>query len=470
MAKYNDDYYKNILAKLLRMSLTNTEPAKALIEDMFEDDDFKDQAICLCEAYMKPEYRESTLISKTIDVRALPALVRICRRDKLGIIPLDFTGEDDRIYENGDKINVLVLSMQVREFERAALEACAVSGVADEILRKYADAFAKKIQNENPMMQIEGVSEAVYNGIKREMEKLPPSLRFTLFPDRKDDGKIDVGFFLQTEQVMVNNGKRTEKNGPYMIPKIASVLLACSLLENPDLDMEYEESEKKKKELLNAILEFYYGTDEPFFIVPATVGRDGSLNVFMDRNVYYDVNEPGCPDYLEYNEFVNSKMSGFNHTAVVMTEKEFSKFRKEVTILPKMLSFYKKAPAPEYMPPEKMRGKEISERMIDVLNRKREQILLVTDDFNGKNMTNIENYISGTVHEIVMREDEDYTDWLEKDEILDGKEMELLSDLEEVYNLSYVYDGHDKVSELINAERQELEGFRSVADHAEVSR
>ena len=121
MGKFNDDYYKNILARLLRLSLTNTEPAKELITQMFDDEEFKSQAVCLCEAYMKPKYRESVLIAKTIDIRALSALVRICKRDKLGIIPLDFTGEENRVYENGDKINVLILSLQEEEFEKAAV-------------------------------------------------------------------------------------------------------------------------------------------------------------------------------------------------------------------------------------------------------------------------------------------------------------------------------------------------------------
>ena len=88
MGTHNDDYYKSILARLLRISLTNTGPAKELIEQMFDDDEFKEQAVRLCTAYMKPEYRESVLISKTIDVRALSALMKICKRDKLSDRPL----------------------------------------------------------------------------------------------------------------------------------------------------------------------------------------------------------------------------------------------------------------------------------------------------------------------------------------------------------------------------------------------
>lgn len=55
-----------------------------------------------------------------------------------------------------------------------------------------------------------------------------------------------------------------------------------------------------------------------------------------------------------------------------------------------------------------------------------------------------------------MREDEDYTDWLENDEIVDRKEMDLLRELDEKYKVSFAYEDHDKVSELIQAERSNI--------------
>ena len=82
--------------------------------------------------------------------------------------------------------------------------------------------------------------------------------------------------------------------------------------------------------------------------------------------------------------------------------------------------------------------------------------MLASDDHNGKNLINIENFISGTVNEMIMREDEDYSDWLENEEILDGKELELLHDLDEKYTIGYVYEDHDKVSELIRNERDNI--------------
>lgn len=468
MPKYSDDYYKNILARLLRLSLTNTEPAKELIEQMFDDEDFKEQARNLGDAYMKSKYRKSTLISKTIDVRALSSLVKICKKRKLGIIPLDFNGEEDHVYENGDKINVLILSLQEEEFDEAALEACAVSGVADEIIRKYADIFAKPLNDENAMMEIKNVDPSVYESMQKQMQKLPYFLRFTMFPDTKENGKVDVGFFTKTKEVNISKGKKVEKNGPYLIPKIASVLLACSLLDDPEHDEAYKEDMKQNKELLNAILGMYYEyEDDAFYLVPAIIKGDGMLSVFMDQNEIYDINSSECPEYVDFQKFVSDKTSGLNHTVVPMTEAEFHKYKNEVVINPNSLSFYEKHGAPAYINPDVMRNSQISEQLIDVLNRKREQVLLMSDDFNGRNLGNLENYIAGSVHEIIMREDEDFSDWLEQEEIRDGKESWLLSKLEDSYQLSYAYDGHDRVSELIEAERQELGISKAIEEHEE---
>ena len=306
------------------------------------------------------------------------------------------------------------------------------------------------------MVEVEGVSESVYVSMKEQIHKLPPSLQFTLFPKKTGNGKIDVGFFYKTDIVNLKKGKTTDKVGPYVIPKIASVVLACSLLENPEMDKEYEEKMKKNKEIMNQILEMFYDEDTIYFI-PATIGKNNFFNVFMDESVYYDFNDNNCPDYDSFEKFVISKMSGLNHTLIPMTEQEYKQYKNEITLNPKLLSFYKKVPAPEYMPPETMRGKQISERLIDILNRKREQVMLMSDDFNGKNLMNIENYISGSVQEIIMREDEDYTDWLENDEILDRKELDLLKELDEKYKISFAYEDHDKVSELIQAERNSIE-------------
>lgn len=469
MAKFNDEYYKNILSKLLRLSLSNPEPAKELIDQMFEEPEFKEQAICLCESYIKPKYRKSTLIAKSIDIRALSALIQICKREKIGIIPLDFTEDEDKIYQTGDKINILILSLQEEEFEKAALEACGVSGSTTEIKRLYADMFAKKISKKNPMIEILNVNENTYEAMKKQMNKLPYALRFTFFPEKNENGKINVGFFSQTQPVLVNNGIKTKKEGPYSIPKIASVLLACALLEDPYYEQEKEEAEKREKEYLQAMMGLYYGSEEEFYIVPALISKDNQLNVFMDRAQLIDITDMKTMSYLEYGQYIQ-RNSGMNHTLVPMTQKEYEQYKSEVMINPKNLTFYKENKEPVYEPMELAKNAIVSERLIDILNRKREQILLMSDDIDGKNLSELDNYISGTVHELIMRDDEELTDMVELNELLDTKEMELISDLEASYQLSYVYEDHDKVTELINAERQDLESFRSKADHMEMER
>ena len=467
--KYNDEYYKNVLGKLLRLSLMNSEPAKELIEQMFDEPEFKKQAILLCDTYMKLEYRKSTLIAKSIDIRALPALIKICERDKIGIIPLDFSGDEDKIYRSGDKISILILSLQEKEFEKAALEACGVSGSASEIERKYADIFAKKLKDTNPMLEIENINENTYNAMKKKMEKLPYPLRFTFFPEKNEKGNYDVGFFTHTEPVLINNGIKTRKEGPYLIPKIASVLLACSLLEDRYYEEEKEEHEKMEKEYLQSMVELYYGFPEEFYLVPALIGKDNELNVFMDKAQLIDITDSKTMNYLEYSQYIQKHM-GMNRIMVPMTKEEYEQYKSEITINPKNIEFFRENREPKYESPEIAKNIYIEERLIDVLNRKREQVLLMSEDIDGKNLSELDSYISGTIQELVMRDDEELTDMIEINEVIDTKEMELISDLEDSYHLTKVYEDHDKVSELINAERQDLEGFRSRADHIEIER
>lgn len=162
MNKLNDTELRNILSKLLIRSLSNPEPAKEIVDQALDDDEFKNQVSLLCQAYLKPDYRNSTLISKSVDIRALKSLIDICKRESVGIIPIDFSGDSGRIYGKNDKISVLVLSGQLNEFNRLLLEACAVSGAAEEIKREDADLFARAIKETNPMLEIKGVRKVIY--------------------------------------------------------------------------------------------------------------------------------------------------------------------------------------------------------------------------------------------------------------------------------------------------------------------
>lgn len=186
----------------------------------------------------------------------------------------------------------------------------------------------------------------------------------------------------------------------------------------------------------------------------------------MDKAVFVDFNNKDI-DYEEINKIVEQMSNGLNHTVVPMTEKEYQIYKNEVMISSKDVLFYENNRPKEYIEPEKMQETQISERLIDMLNRKREQLLLMSDDMNGRNLMNLDNYIAGTVMEMIMREDEDYTDYIENEEILDNKEAALIAKLESLYTIRSAFEEHDKVSELINAERSNLQSFIS---NAEVSK
>lgn len=467
MSKLNETELRNILSKLLIRSLSNPEPAKEIVNQALDDDDFKNQVSLLCQAYLKPEYRNSTLLSKSVDIRALRSLMEICKREELGIIPIDFNGDSAHIYGKNDKINVLVLSGQIEEFNRLLLEACAVSGSVSEINRIDADGFAVELKNKNPMLEIHGVKKHTYEIMKKNIKKLPYEMRFTLFPKDMSGSKVDVGFFTKTEPILMKKGAMKQVTGPFNIPKMAAVILASSILEKPEKEKEYEVMQKKNKMLMQDIIDLYYESDHPYFLVPSIIGKNG-FNVFMDQayKVDYYGSEISANDL---QNFITNRFIGLNHTLVPMTLSEFDLLKNEIMIDPKNISFYKDNPMPVYAVPEEMRDKQISESLIEMLNRKREQILLMSDDFNGQNLTNLADYIVGSVHEMIMREDEDFSDWVEVDEKLDTREMELLGELEEAYSMSAVYESHDKVTELINHERTALEAHRSIADHEEIA-
>ncbi|WP_097005250.1 hypothetical protein [Lacrimispora amygdalina] len=468
MAKLNDTDLKSILSKLIIRSLSNPEPAREIVDQALEENDFKSQVSLLCEAYLKPEFRTSTLISKSIDIRALPSLINICKREKLGIITIDFSGDHGYTYRKNDKINILILSGQINEFNQILLEACAVSGSIDEIDRYDADIFARALKETNPMIEVRGVKKSTYDAMKRNIKKLPYEMRFTLFPKKEENGKLNVGFFTKTEPIIMKKGSMKSVAGPFSIPKIASIILASSILERPEKEKQYESIKRRNQELMQDIIDMYYENDEPYYLVPAIIGKDG-YNVFMDSS--YEVDYYGSEVNIhELNDYIHNKFIGLNHTLVPMTVSEFEQYKNDIIIEPKDFQFYKEHSIPIYAEPEEMRDKQLSESLIEMLNRKREQVLLVSDDFNGQNLTNLENYIVASVHEIIMREDEDFTDWLEADEKLETREMELLSDIEQAYSMAAVYDSHDKVSELINNVRTELEAHRSIADHEELTR
>lgn len=458
-----DNYYRNILAKLLRLSFVNTEPAKEIIEMVFDDDDFKEQARFLGDAYMKPEYRKSVLVAKSVSIPALPALTDICKREKFGIIPIDFSGEK-KAYSSGDKINVLILSLQEAEFNRLVTEAYAVSGAVAEIDRRYIEDCAKQTRKDNSLMTVRNVDPFVYEAMKRQRDKLSPALRFTLFPSKREAGNLDVSFFLKTEPMLINNGKLTEKNGPYCIPKIASVVLACALLDDPEHEEEFKKQEEEKKRFMRQIMEIYYAMEDAFYLVPATLTKSGVLQMYMDQNVLFDVNGNSCPSYVDFCGYVTQNMNGANRILVPMTEMEFQKNRNEIALNPGAVEFCKKNRVPDYIGSEVSGKGQTQKQLIDTLNRKRDEVLLMSDDFNGNNLENLDQYIECSVQEIMMREDEEWAG--ERD---DRIEQDLLDRLSE-YRLDYAFVEHNKVTELIEEARNGIDVPHPSRDGTELDR
>ena len=230
----NNNYYKKILAKLLANSVINASETNDLIENMFEDEDFAVNAKKICDDYIKKENSNAKLLVRTINTIVLPTLLRITDRENLGIIPIMLKDEYD-METDTQNTNILFLSTQENQINLCILEALSLTGVKDSLKMEFADIFAKKIQKQNPLIKMTLKDEKSYKKIKDVIKNLPIEMRFTLFPSRNENGDLDIAFFTKTEEFLFQNKRQIEKRGPYLIPKILSITLACSLLEDPDL-------------------------------------------------------------------------------------------------------------------------------------------------------------------------------------------------------------------------------------------
>lgn len=189
---------------------------------------------------------------------------------------------------------------------------------------------------------------------EKNIKKLPYEMRFTLFPSQQENNTINVGFFAKTEPIMMKKGSMKEMTGPFSIPKIASVILASAILEKPEQEKKYEEIQKKNQELMQNIIDMYYESDNPYYLVPAIVGKD-SYNVFMDQAYMVDYYESDI-NVNDLNKFIASRLIGLNHTLVPMTVSEFNQFKNDIMIEPRNIQFYKENPMPIYAEPERNAG------------------------------------------------------------------------------------------------------------------
>lgn len=444
--KHSDQSYKNTLTKILRSSLSDVSFIKEMLEQMFEDDSLKEQGKLWCKSYQSSSCKDSKLISRNIDIRAVNALVKICKREQLGIILADLSGQEDYSFHAGEKIFVFYLSGEEKKFQKALLEALVLSGTIKELKRETAEAVLNKHNTENPIFEIKGISNEDYRRMKQELDSFPEDMKITLMPKKNENGKLDIGFYRKTEEKVKAGGEKDV----YSTLKLVSILMACAFLTK---DVKEEERRKKKEneKIVEDLLNLYYNTSEAFYLIQATITKDNQLNPDWEQKEYID-------DDFSYEEFVGIILNSskkINEIQIPMTRSEYEIYQGCSHLQPSEISFYKDG-SPKYIKAEQVASIVIEEKLIDQLNRKREQLLLMSDDFNGKNLENLSNYIGGTVQEFLIREDEDYTDWLEEDELLCETERELLHKLDG-YSIEYAYENYDKVSELINEEKAYLE-------------
>lgn len=454
----NINYYKKILAKLLSNSVINANETQNLIESMFEDEVFSIYAQKICDDYLKKENSNAKLMVKTISTIALPTLLKIADREEIGLIPLILKDEYD-IEEDTSNTNILFLSTQENKVNLCFLEALSLTGVKDSLKMELADIFAKKIQKQNPLIKMTLNNDSDYAKIKKAIRKFPLEMRFTLFPSRNENGKLDIAFFTKTEEFLFQNKKQIEKRGPYLIPKLLSVALACSLLENQDLDEKYEEIKEEKRKFKEELLRFYCEQEEPFILVPCILRNKNEMDIFMDSKV--EINAENI-DYFEFSEKINQSLSGLNQTLIPFTKDEIEMFKNDVIINKNQIEFLKEAKLFSYAEPEVMKNKDISEKLIDIINRKRELIMCYSTDFNGNNFTNIEDYVYGSIQEMILREDHEYFEYMDQQSLTNQKEAELLNQLKNNYEIKPVYIETDGISKEINEAKLEIEGQKTI--------
>lgn len=427
-----------------------------LMEQIFSDENLKKQAEIIAKDYLKPENRSSSFMSLNVPVQALNALIKICERDSIGIIILIKNGITT--FNEKDKVNILFLSTQENVLRDMILEAEAVSGTLDELSLSIGEELAKKDPS-NPLYMISNVDPTIYKRMKENIKKLPPELRFTLFPedDEEMDSHINVSFFTKTVPVTYKTFAMEGKKGPYLIPKIASIILACSLLDRPSEEKDFEEILDTNKKIMDIIMDLYFD-EKPLWLVPGRIDRSGRFVAFSDKSV--QISEL---DEENFNKLLQESFIGVNDLLVPISNDERNILKLYNEKMPaKELSFFKENHInKEFKPPEKFKELAAKETLIDMLNRKREQMLTVSDDFNGQNLTNLEDYIYASVNEMVIREDEDWHQYLTEDEITDAKE-ELLQDMKD-YKLQSVNKENNQISQMIKETKDRMEAERAAA-------
>lgn len=415
-------YVQNIIARIIKNSKIPAEAGKTLTEKIFASQNLTKMASFIAKSYVKKENRAAVFSTIKVPIPAYNAFLKVCSRDEVGILPF-YQAESEDYHElrlsRDDKIDVLFLSTQERKIKMLILEAEALSGYLDELSIAIARRFAE-LNPKNPLYTISPVDPDVYKRMIENIRRLPPELRFTLFPQESAefDEQLNVSFFTNTQPVFYKTFSGDGKRGPYSIPKLASLMLACALLERPEHSKEYDEVLRENKRIMELINTLNFDGKQ-MILVSGRLDKLGNFVINTDHEYHLEDIEEN-----ELETLYGQSFKGVNDLLIPLTQAEISLSEltnKKVPI--KSISFIRDNHIKkEYKPLEKFKELAAKESIIDMINRKREQILAASDDFNGNNLSNLEDYVYATVSELIIREDEDWSKALEDNEITEALE------------------------------------------------
>ena len=344
---HDENYYKNIMAKILNRSLENNPLlAKELIIAMFEDPDIAKRAELICEASKKEQYKNSIIVIKSVKINAMTLLKKICNREKIGFIPIFFRETGQKIMKSGERVNVLILSKQESEFNQAYLEALIMSGdmaSADSTYLSKLENTYKKI----PIIKLQNVNKDMKERIVNEIKKLPPMMKYCIFSDKHDQETIS--FFSQTQEMKIQTEDGLYTTGPYPTLDILCLILLRSFLPEKET-AEFIRMERYNQELIKTI-RMELETQEKPYMIPCKVNSDLSISPEFKNVIEYKEE-----DLDIIIEDIKKRLKVPNLTFVVMPEKEYLKLRiskegKDNIDLRKD-EFYKDRNIPIYIDPE----------------------------------------------------------------------------------------------------------------------
>lgn len=387
-------YYKKILRKLFLQTfkelLKYTDKNELdtfidkLISDIFNNEDeigekIKKQAMLLCDSLLKKEHFEAKLLTRKVPIRIVPILMDISEKKKIGIIPINITKIEFINYQNTKlpMIDIIYLSGFDVNISISLVEALALSGVEKELDYNLLKFFDENLKNNMIKFKID--DDNVYKNILKNIEKLPLDMKFTLFNNKKDK---EVYFFNKTIEVKTKN----KIKGPYLTSKIMSLILAASLIEGNE-DKEYLEYIEKRKKYEENLKKMFFEENEEFYFI------------LDDDNNYIKINTNEI-NYDDYLKIINE----YNYI-IPITRNELDRLlNHELDLKKDNLELIKENPFKDKYE-KNFKEKDYSEKIIEMLISKREQLLLASTDFNENNLTYLADYIYGSVQEFIVRED-----------------------------------------------------------------